>query len=123
MLMDHPAVAQVVTFAIPDGTLGEEVGAAVVLQPSAEATEGEIRDFAAARLADFKVPRRVLFLDEIPKGPTGKLQRIGLAERLGLGAAGRPEPRPQRSITPRGHRSNACWRSSGPRCSGSSGWA
>ena len=96
VLLDHAAVGQVVTFAIPDGTLGEEVGAVVVLKPGAEATEREIRDFAATRLADFKVPRTVLFLDEIPKGPTGKLQRIGLAERLGLGstvAPGRPERR------------------------------
>jgi len=71
----------------------------VVLQQGAEATEREIRDFAATRLADFKVPRSVLFLDEIPKGPTGKLQRIGLAERLGLGRSGRPESRPPRTYT------------------------
>ena len=90
VLMDHAAVGQVVTFAIPDGMLGEEVGAAVVLRPGVEATEREIRDFAATRLADFKVPRTVLFLDEIPKGPTGKLQRIGLAARLGLGSVERP---------------------------------
>ena len=90
VLMDHAAVAQVVTFAIPDGMLGEEVAAAVVLRPGVEATEREIRDFAATRLADFKVPRTVLFLDEIPKGPTGKLQRIGLAGRLGLGSVERP---------------------------------
>ena len=90
VLMDHAAVGQVVTFAIPDGMLGEEVGAAVVLRPGVEATEREIRDFAATRLADFKVPRTVLFLDEIPKGPTGKLQRIGLAGRLGLGSVERP---------------------------------
>jgi acyl-CoA synthetase (AMP-forming)/AMP-acid ligase II/acyl carrier protein len=95
VLLDHPAVAQVVTFAIPDGTLGEEVGAVVVLKPGVEATEREVRDFAATRLADFKVPKTVLFLDEIPKGPTGKLQRIGLAERLGLGSTARPE-RPAR---------------------------
>ena len=44
----------------------------------------EVREFAARRLADFKVPRKVLFLPEIPKGATGKLQRIGLAAKLGL---------------------------------------
>ncbi len=86
VLLDHPAVAQAVTFAIPHAKLGEEVAAAVVLQPGAAATEKEIRDFAAAKLADFKAPRKVLLLDEIPKGPTGKLQRIGLAEKLGLGS-------------------------------------
>ena len=50
------------------------------------ATEQEIRGFASGRLADFKVPRKVVILEEIPKGATGKLQRIGLAQKLGLGA-------------------------------------
>jgi acyl-CoA synthetase (AMP-forming)/AMP-acid ligase II len=85
VVMDHPAVQQVVTFAIPHDKLGEEVGAAIVLREGQSATERDIRDFAAKRLADFKVPRKVVFLAEIPKGATGKLQRIGLAEKLGLG--------------------------------------
>jgi len=85
VLMDHPAVAQVVTFAIPHDKLGEEVGAVVVLREGATLTEKELREFAATRLADFKVPRKVLFMAEIPKGATGKLQRIGLAKKLGLG--------------------------------------
>ena len=84
VLMDHPAVAQVVTFAMPHDKLGEEVAAAVVLREGAKADERELRDFAASRMADFKVPRKIVFLDEIPKGATGKLQRIGLAEKLGL---------------------------------------
>ena len=92
VLMDHPAVAQAVTFAMPHAKLGEEVAAAVVLREGAPAimrdgeaaAERELRDFVARRLADFKVPRKVLVLDEIPKGATGKLQRIGLAEKLGL---------------------------------------
>jgi acyl-CoA synthetase (AMP-forming)/AMP-acid ligase II len=84
VLMDHPAVAQVVTFAMPHEKLGEEVAAAVVLREGASLTEPELRDFTRARLADFMVPRRVIFLDEIPKGATGKLQRIGLADKLGL---------------------------------------
>jgi acyl-CoA synthetase (AMP-forming)/AMP-acid ligase II len=84
VLSAHPAVAQVVTFAIPHDKLGEEVGAAVVLKEGMDATERDIRDFASERLAAFKVPRKVLILAEIPKGATGKLQRIGLAEKLGL---------------------------------------
>jgi acyl-CoA synthetase (AMP-forming)/AMP-acid ligase II len=84
VLMDHPAVAQVVTFAMPHAKLGEEVAAAVVLREGKEASERELRDFCATRLADFKVPRKLVFLAEIPKGATGKLQRIGLAEKLGL---------------------------------------
>ncbi len=84
VLSAHPAVAQALTFALPHPKLGEEVAAAIVLKEGAEATEKDIRDFAAERVAAFKVPRKVVILDEIPKGATGKLQRIGLAEKLGL---------------------------------------
>lgn len=84
VLLDHPDVAQVVTFAVPHPKLGEEVAAAVVLVDGACASEQDIRNFAAERMADFKVPRKVIILDEIPKGATGKMQRIGLAEKLGL---------------------------------------
>ncbi len=84
VLLDHPAVAQVVTFALPHDKLGEDVAAAVVLHEGSAAEERELRDFVAVRLADFKVPRRIVFLAEIPKGATGKLQRIGLAAKLGL---------------------------------------
>ncbi|WP_416896289.1 MAG: acyl--CoA ligase [Minwuia sp.] len=85
VLMDHPAVAQAVTFAMPHPKLGEEVAAAIVLREGEATDERSVRDFASKRLADFKVPRKVLILEEIPKGATGKLQRIGLAEKLGLG--------------------------------------
>ena len=84
VLSAHPGIAQVVTFALPHPKLGEEVAAAVVLREGVEITERDIRDFATERLADFKVPRKVIILDEIPKGATGKMQRIGLAEKLGL---------------------------------------
>jgi acyl-CoA synthetase (AMP-forming)/AMP-acid ligase II len=83
-LMAHPAVAQAVAFALPHDKLGEDVGAAVVLREGASADERSLREFLADRLADFKVPRRILLLDAIPKGATGKLQRIGLAKKLGL---------------------------------------
>jgi len=86
VLSAHPAVAQALTFAIPHAKLGEEVGAAVVLREGAVLTERELRDFAAKSLADFKVPRKVVFVPEIPKGATGKLMRIGLAEKLGITA-------------------------------------
>jgi acyl-CoA synthetase (AMP-forming)/AMP-acid ligase II len=85
VLMDHPAIAQVVCFAVPHDKLGEEVGVAIVLREGHKASEQEIRSFAAGRLPDFKVPRRIVILEEIPKGATGKLQRIGLAQKLGLG--------------------------------------
>ena len=84
VLSAHPAVAQCVTFAMPHPKLGEEVAAAVVLKEGAAADAQALRAFLSDRLAAFKVPRQVLILDEIPKGATGKLQRIGLAEKLGL---------------------------------------
>jgi acyl-CoA synthetase (AMP-forming)/AMP-acid ligase II len=84
VLMDHGAVQQCVTFAMPHKSLGEEVAAAVVLRDGEDANEKDIRAFAAEHLAAFKVPRKIIILDEIPKGATGKLQRIGLAKKLGV---------------------------------------
>ena len=84
VLMSHPDVAQAVAFALPDPLLGEDVAAAVVLREGAEISVSDLRSFASTRLAPFKVPKRVFIVDEIPKGPTGKIQRIGLAKALGV---------------------------------------
>jgi acyl-CoA synthetase (AMP-forming)/AMP-acid ligase II len=84
VLLQHPGVAQAVCFGVPHDRLGEEVAAAIVLKDGASATESELHDFAARQLTDFKVPKRIVILDDIPKGATGKIQRIGLAEKLGL---------------------------------------
>ena len=92
VLLEHPAVAEVVTFAIPHPTLGEDVAAAVVLRPRAKVTSKDLRQFARVRLAEFKIPREVLFVEEIPKGPTGKILRVGLAARLGLGSGTEGSP-------------------------------
>jgi oxalate---CoA ligase len=100
-LLCHPAVAQAVAFAAPHAALGETVAAAVVLRSGLVASERELREFAAQRLADFKVPQKVLFLDEIPKGPTGKIQRIGLASRLGVDEIKRQTLAGQDYVAPR----------------------
>ena len=84
VLMEHEAVAQVVIFAMPHDKLGEEVAAAVVLREGKTVTERALQDFANGKLAAFKVPKKIVILEEIPKGATGKLQRIGLAHKLGL---------------------------------------
>ncbi len=84
VLMDHPAVQHCHTFAMPHDKLGEEVAAAVVLREGHVCTERQLRDFAARRLADHKVPRRFVFVRDLPTGRAGKPQRIGLAEKLGL---------------------------------------
>jgi acyl-CoA synthetase (AMP-forming)/AMP-acid ligase II len=98
VLLQHPAIAEAVTFAIPHPTLGEDVGSAVVLQPEAATTPKDIRQFAMGRLAAFKVPRQVQIVAEIPKGPSGKVHRVGMAAKLGL-ATGTAVP--QASISPR----------------------
>ncbi len=86
-LLAHPAVAEAVAFALPDARLGEAVGAAVVLHPAVEAPDAlALRRFVAERLAGFKVPRRIVALPELPRGPSGQLLRVGLAERLTLTA-------------------------------------
>lgn len=82
VLLAHPGVRQAVAFAVPHSSLGEDVAAAVVLNEGADSTEAALREFAFDRLPPFKVPSRIVFVKDVPKGPTGKIQRIGLAERL-----------------------------------------
>ena len=94
VLLLHPTVAQAVTFGVADARLGEEVAAAVVLRSGASADERALQDFVAQTIAPFKVPRTIVFLDEIPTGATGKVQRIGMGERLGLGARAPTEEGP-----------------------------
>ena len=67
VILQHPAVAEAITFAMPHETLWEDIAAAVVLLESAAVTEGELQRFVAAELAEFKIPRLILFVDEIPK--------------------------------------------------------
>jgi acyl-CoA synthetase (AMP-forming)/AMP-acid ligase II len=84
VLLRHPAVTNAAVFPVPDPVMGEEVGAALVLRAGPAPDESEIRRFCSAGLADHKVPRRIMFVDEIPRGSTGKVQRLSLASRLGL---------------------------------------
>jgi len=81
-LLGHPEVRHALAFAVPHPSLGENIAAAVVLRDGARCTEAALREFAFDRLPAFKVPSRIVFVADLPKGPTGKLQRIGLADRL-----------------------------------------
>jgi len=79
VLLTHPAIAQAASFSIKHRTLGEDVGAAVVLRPGTTLSEGEIRSFVLRHLAAFKVPKLVLFLEQMPRDPIGKISRMSLA--------------------------------------------
>ncbi|MFD9001572.1 long-chain fatty acid--CoA ligase [Streptomyces sp. NPDC059582] len=72
VLYEHPAVADAAVLGMPDPDLGEEIGAAVVLKPGAEATAQELRDYVKRQVAAYKYPRKVWIVDALPKGPTGK---------------------------------------------------
>jgi long-chain acyl-CoA synthetase len=73
VLYEHEAVAEAAVVGIPDASLGEEVGAAVVLRPGGRATPEEIREYVRARVAPYKYPRHVWLEAALPKGPTGKI--------------------------------------------------
>ena len=98
VLLEHPAVAEAVTFAVPHVTLGEDVAAAVVLWPEAAATPRDIRQFVIGCVANFKVPREVFIVEKLPKGPSGKVLRRDLATKLGVLSL---VTRPQSFIEPR----------------------
>jgi acyl-coenzyme A synthetase/AMP-(fatty) acid ligase/acyl carrier protein len=87
-LLSYPGVKEATVFPIPGGSLGEEVGAAAVADDSV--TAEELKNFLIPRLAYFKVPTRIVIVETLPKGPTGKVQRIGIAEQLGVSAERTP---------------------------------
>jgi len=88
-LYQHPAVLEAGVIGLPDATYGERVVAFVTLRPGQSAGERELREFACKRLSDHKVPEQIEFLETLPKGPTGKVQRRILKEM----AEGRPAAR------------------------------
>ncbi len=83
-LMRHPDIVTAVAFPLPHVTLGQDVAAAVVSAKGAALTDEMLNDHLRGRIADFKLPRRYVFVDEIPKGPTGKFERRKLAAVFGL---------------------------------------
>ena len=87
VLYEHPAVREAAVIGIPHPDLGEEVGAAVALKPGADATESDIREFVKANIAAYKYPRHVWILDELPKGPTGKILKREIKPPVVFGSA------------------------------------
>jgi len=92
VFMRHPAVAEAAAFAVPHPRLGEDVAAAVVLRPGEAATPAELRQFLQSSLASYKIPRRILILDQLPRGITGKVQRRRLTQIAGTSEGDAPAP-------------------------------
>jgi len=82
VLYEHPAVAEVAVIGLPDERWGEAVVAVAALKPDATLTLEELRDFAAASLARFKLPSRLEFVDALPRNPAGKVLKFELRERF-----------------------------------------
>jgi len=80
VFLDHPSVAEAVCFPIPDPQLGEDLAIAVVLRKGHDLSEQELQEFASSHLARHKIPTQYFIVDEIPKGPSGKPQRMGLGK-------------------------------------------
>jgi acyl-CoA synthetase (AMP-forming)/AMP-acid ligase II/thioesterase domain-containing protein len=105
VLLSHPSVAEAITFAIPDAALGEEIAAAIVLRPNSPLSAAALQEFAATHIAAHKVPRRIVFVSQLPKGPSGKLNRFRVAQELGLDTAATESPRPEAEfVAPRDER-------------------
>jgi long-chain acyl-CoA synthetase len=73
ILYEHPAVREAAVLGVPDEEYGEEVAAAVVLKDGTDATAEELRDYVKSQVAAYKYPRKVWFVEDLPKGPTGKI--------------------------------------------------
>ncbi len=82
ILLRHPAVAEALAFAVPHKTLGEEIHAAVVLK--SDTSEQELKSHCSQHLAEFKIPKQIHILEALPRGATGKLQRLNMAKFLKL---------------------------------------
>src|SRR3984957_20067540 len=91
LIGSHPAVAEAVAFPVPDSRLGEDIASAVVLKARDSISEHGLRSFVADRVANYKVPRQIHFVDRIPTGPSGKVRRVDLAALLGIVESDSPE--------------------------------
>jgi long-chain acyl-CoA synthetase len=88
VLYEHPAVREAAVVGVPHAELGEEVGAAVALKPDAEIGAAELRDFVKDRVAAYKYPRHLWFVEELPKGPTGKILKREIKAPAQIAGAG-----------------------------------
>ncbi|HVL08545.1 MAG TPA: long-chain fatty acid--CoA ligase, partial [Burkholderiaceae bacterium] len=81
VLLQHPAVLEAAAIGLPDPNYGQEIHAAVVLKPETQVSEEDLRVFCLERLGKYKTPQCIRILDDLPKGPSGKVQRLKIAEQ------------------------------------------
>jgi fatty-acyl-CoA synthase len=81
-LFSHPKIAEVAVFGVPDERLGEQVGAWIQLHSGQSASEDEIRAYCREKIAYFKIPKYIRFVDEFPMTVTGKLQKFKMRETM-----------------------------------------
>jgi long-chain acyl-CoA synthetase len=79
-LLRHPAVLEAAAVGIPDTNYGQEIMACVILKPGAQASADDLREFCRGELGPYKTPKLIRLVDDLPKGPSGKVQRLKLAE-------------------------------------------
>ncbi len=84
ILMDFSPIDQALCFGYKDKMLGEDIAVVIKLKENKSCTEDDIKSYANEKLAKFKIPKKIFIVEDIPKGATGKLQRIGLAKKFGL---------------------------------------
>ena len=84
VFMKHSQVSKAISFAIKHHKLGEDIALAVVLKDKKKCNSNELKNFVKNKLTRFKIPRNIYIVNEIPVGATGKIQRIGLAKKLGI---------------------------------------
>ncbi len=84
VIQEHPAVEQAATFGFQHDDVGEEIGVLIVMKKGQKETDENIKKFVSERLAPFKVPRKIVFVQDIPKSPTGKIARRELGDKFGL---------------------------------------
>ena len=82
--MKHPKVSKAISFSIKHAKLGEDIALAVVLKSNKSCKVSDLKTFVKNKLARFKIPKKIYIVDKIPIGATGKIQRIGLAKKLGI---------------------------------------
>ena len=84
VFLTHPKVVKAISFSVKHAKLGEDIAIAIVLRKSTRCSATDLKEYASKKLAPFKIPKKIYFLETIPVGATGKIQRIGLAKKIGL---------------------------------------